>query len=211
MIALIFDFDGTIANSFDEVLAFLMSQSNKSASESGLSQEQLKSLSMRELATKIGIPAWKLPGVFFKGKRMLAKKAHTIPVFEGMSEVIASLHQEKYQLFIISSNGRRNINRFLVQNGLSGYFTRIYSNAGWFGKASILRRALHNHQLEAAKTVYIGDEVRDIVAAHLAGMPSVAVSWGFGSEAELLKYSPTILARTPRELEKALVEWGKTN
>ena len=208
--AIIFDFDGTIANSFDEVLAFMLKVSRKDLAQLGLEKQDLKSLSMKDLALKVGVPWWRLPLLYFEGKRVLKKRMHTVPVFDGMSEVLKSLHDEQYRLYIISSNSRSNINRFLAENGLSGYFIKVYGNAGWFGKASILRRALKKNKLEADKTVYVGDEVRDVIGAKLAGMPCIAVNWGFGSESNLLQYNPTVLVRTPGELQKALVDWGKS-
>ncbi|CAN5128921.1 HAD family hydrolase [soil metagenome] len=211
MNAIIIDFDGTIADSFEQVLEFLASQTGRSyASITPEERAELKGLSMMNLALRMGVSYWRLPLTYFRGKARLTKHMHTIPVFAGMDTVLAALHAENYKLFIISSNSRRNITRFLTQHGMSGYFSNIYSNAGWFGKGSILKKAVRQNKLEASKTVYIGDEVRDIIGARLAGMPSVAVTWGFSSEAQLLQQSPTIVVRKPSELQKALVDWGRT-
>jgi phosphoglycolate phosphatase len=209
--AIIIDFDGTIADSFDEVLAFLLKQTGRTIADFDASERQaLKGLAMKDLALKVGIPFWRLPFVYFKGKAMLTKRMHKTPVFAGMEEVIATLKAEDYKLYIMSSNSRRNITRFLVEHGMSNYFIKIYANAGWFGKGPALRKALKQNKLSADATVYVGDEVRDIIGAQLAGMPSIAVSWGFGSEEQLLRYNPTVLVRTPAELQKTLVDWGKT-
>lgn len=212
MNAVIIDFDGTIADSFSQILEFLLKEAGRQPGD--LTPEQvitLKGLSMKDLALQVGIPAWRLPLVYFKGRSSLAKRMHNTPIFAGMNEALAGLHAANYRLFIVSSNSKRNINRFLAEHGLGGYFTRTYGNAGWLGKGPVLRKALRQNQLEPAKTVYVGDEVRDIIGAQLAGMPSVAVNWGFSSEAALLRYSPTILVRSPAELQKALIDWGKTN
>ena len=212
MNAIIFDFDGTIADSFDQVLQFLCTQAGREpTSFTEVEIEKLRGLSMRELAVEVGVPTWKLPLVYWRGKKFFAKNVHTMQAFAGMSDALAQLHREKYKLYIISSNNRRNINRFITQHGLSNYFVKVYGNAGWFGKSSILKKTVRRHRLNAASTIYVGDEVRDIVAAKMAGMPSVAVAWGFGSEEQLLKYGPTVLVRTPEELKKTLVEWGNTN
>lgn len=210
MNAVIIDFDGTIADSFEEVLEFLCHEIGRDPkSISAAERSALRGLSMRDLALKVGTPGWRLPLLYFRGKAKLGKRMDMVAPFAGMPETLARLHAEKYQLFIISSNSPRNINRFLVHHGLSGYFTRVYGNAGWFGKGSVLKKTLVKHSLNADTTVYVGDEVRDLIGAKIAGMPSVAVAWGFGSEAQLLTYSPTILVRKPAELQKALIEWGK--
>lgn len=211
MNAVILDFDGTIADSFDEVLAFFCKEIGRDPSSISLEERaQLRGLSMRDLAVKVGIPSWRLPLTYFRGKAKLAKRMELVQPFDGMVEVIADLHKQNYQLFIISSNSTRNINRFLVHHGLSGYFNGIYGNAGWFGKGNILKKTIKKHVLKPETTVYVGDEVRDLIGAKIANMPSVAVSWGFGSEPQLLEQGPTILVRKPVELQKALTEWGRT-
>ncbi|HEY1063882.1 MAG TPA: HAD-IA family hydrolase [Candidatus Saccharimonadales bacterium] len=212
MNAVIIDFDGTLADSFDHVLDFLLHETGRTLNDLTPDQrQQLKDLSMKDLALRVGIPIWRLPFVYFKGKSRLTKRMHETPLFAGMDQVLAALHAENYQMFIMSSNSRRNINRFLTEHGLGGYFTRVYGNAGWFGKGPALRKALRQNKLEPSKTVYVGDEVRDIIGAQIAGMPSVAVNWGFSTDETLLKYNPTIIARTPNELQKALIDWGRSS
>ena len=46
----------------------------------------------------------------------------------------------------------------------------------------------------------IGDEVRDVDAAHKAGIDSMAVSWGFNSIELLESSAPTHLVHSPEEL-----------
>jgi phosphoglycolate phosphatase len=207
--AIIFDFDGTIADSFDVVLDFLLKRAGKNPAS--LTPEQrtaLRGLSMMDLALRVGIPKWRLLGTYFAGKRYFLKHLTKVPPVTGMPEMLRTLHQEQYRLLIISSNSRRNINRFLIERGLSGYFTAVYGNAGWFGKASSLKKAIKRYELDASKTVYVGDEERDITAAHKAGMASVAVNWGFAAEQSLLAHTPTFLVRNISELQKTLVGLG---
>lgn len=210
MNTVILDFDGTLADSFDHIVDFLQTQTHRQATELTLDEKQaLKGLSMRDVALRIGIPVWRLPFVYFYGRAMLKQRMGSTPVFSGMAEALQALHAEGYRLYIVSSNSRRNIVRFLTEHGLSSYFVRIYGSAGWFGKGYTLRQVLKKQHLVAATTVYVGDESRDIVGAHLAGMPAVAVTWGFGTEEQLLAHKPMLVARTPHELQKALIAWGK--
>lgn len=212
MNAIIIDFDGTIADSFDHVLDFLLGQTGRTLSDlSPADRQALKGLSMKDLALRVGIPPWRLVPTYFAGKRKMAKRMHQTPVFAGMPEVLAALKSEKYKLFIVSSNSKRNINLFLSEHGLGGYFVRVYANAGWFlGKRTTLRKVAKQNNLDPSNTVYVGDEVRDMLGARFAGMVPVAVNWGFGSEDQLLRTNPTILARSPMELQKSLIDWGRS-
>jgi phosphoglycolate phosphatase len=209
MNTIIVDFDGTIADSFDHILDFLLKEAGRQRDQLAADEYQrLRHLAMRDLGLQVGIPAWRLPLVYFRGKVVLGKKMGNIPVFPGIPEALASLHQDGFQLCIVSSNSRRNISRFLVQHGLSGYFTHIYGNVGWFSKGPVLKKLLKKLQLRADQAVYVGDEVRDMAGAHAAGIPAVAVTWGFASEEALLKQAPMLLIRSPQELQKALLAWG---
>ncbi len=212
MNAIIFDFDGTIADSFDQVLLFLLHEAGRKPID--VTPDEMvryKGLAMRDLATQIGVPKWRLPFTYFRGKSVMSHNIGKLTAFAGVPEVIQTLHSEHYQLFIVSSNSKRNITAFLTQHGLSGYFDKIYGNAGWFGKGKVLKRVIRHNHLKAAKSVYVGDEVRDMVGAHDAHMPSIAVNWGFGSEEQLLLANPTILVRSTAELQKVLVDWGSAS
>lgn len=210
MQAVIFDFDGTLANSFNEVAGFLAGQAGRSLSDfSAVQLKEMHGLSMKDLALHLGVPAWKLPIVYFRGRRSMQKRMTGVTLFPGIVDVLEALHKDEYHLLILSSNSARNIKKFLSQHGLSGYFNGVYGSAGWFGKGAALKAVLKKRRLSPATTVYVGDEVRDIYGAHRAGMPVVAVDWGFGAADDLLKYNPTLLVHTPAQLQKALLDWGR--
>ena len=200
--AIIFDFDGTIADSFDYVLEFLLKQAGRQHQVITAEQKTaLRGLSMKDLALAVGVPHWKLILVYFRGKQFMTKRMRSTPLFTDVEGVLHDLKSQHYTLYIISSNSKRNIRRFLVEHGLGDTFARVYGNAGWFGKGGVLKKVLQSQKLPAESTAYVGDEVRDVVGAQNAGMLSVAVSWGFSSEEALLAHSPTVLIRKPKELQ----------
>lgn len=210
MRAIIFDFDGTLANSFDYVLEFLLNKAKKPNNFTVEERAHLRELSIKNLAVAVGVPRWRLPLTYFEGKNALTRHMRHIPPFPGMPGVLETLHQAGYPMYIISSNSRRNISHFLTEHGLGGYFKRVYGNTGWFGKAPILRRTLRRNKLDSETTVYVGDEARDVLGAKLVGLPCIAVGWGFSSNEQLLRHAPMVLVHKPAELQKVLIEWGKT-
>ena len=72
-----------------------------------------------------------------------------------------------------------------------------------------MKAVAKKRRLKPATTVYVGDEVRDVYGAQRAGMPIIAVDWGFAAADDLLKYNPTLLVHTPAQLQKALLDWGR--
>jgi phosphoglycolate phosphatase-like HAD superfamily hydrolase len=54
------------------------------------------------------------------------------------------------------------------------------------------------------RAVYVGDEVRDIVAARKAGVDVAAVSWGYNTREVLAKHEPDYLIERPELLPTLL-------
>lgn len=209
MATIIFDMDGTIADSFDYVSEFLARQ----AGEWPLTAKQkqgLRGLSMGTMAKRLGHHWWNTPELFFKGRRRMRHSIKHLRPFEGMPEVIRKLHTEGHELFIVSTNSLSNVRYFLHTNNLHTYFLEIYGGVGVFGKAPALRRLLREQNLEIEDAIYIGDELRDVEAAHSINLRVIAVTWGFARrsslEAKLEAKEVTALANTPRDIIRLLEE-----
>lgn len=201
--AIIFDFDGTIANSFDYVVNFLAEEAGRgplSAEE----KAELHNMSMLTIARRLGHPWWRLPRLFLKGRLMMNNAIKYVEPFAGIEDVIKKCHNEGHELYIVSSNIVRNLHDFLYRHKLQKYFLEIYGGAGLFGKSSVLRRLLKEQNLEVNKCMYVGDETRDIEAARAVGMRAVAVGWGFARVKDLHQEHPFKFAATPTELMNIL-------
>ena len=205
MAAIIFDMDGTIADSFDYVADFM-------ASESGvgpLSDEQKKSLrglSMVGMARQLGYQWWQGPMLLFRGRRRMHAAIRELRSFAGMPELIRKVHAEGHQLFVLSTNSLSNVRLFLHRQKIHKYFLEIYGGVGVFNKAPALRELLREQNLDVKQAVYVGDEQRDVAAAKQIGMRAIAVSWGFADRGNLKAMRPAALADTPEELMRILEE-----
>lgn len=54
----------------------------------------------------------------------------------------------------------------------------------------ILLKSFLRESIDPKDSLYIGDEIRDIDAAHQAGIAIAAVGWGYNSPEKLKKYNP---------------------
>lgn len=204
MAAIIFDFDGTIADSFDFIANFLAEEAGQSLSQTQL--QALRGRSMAAIGRQLGLSWWRLLRSFFRGRRHMAAVINQIEPFEGITEVIKKLHAEGHELFVLSSNKVGNVREFLHHHQLHTYFLEVYGGAGLFSKAPALRKLLKEHQLERADSIYIGDELRDVQAAQSIDLLVIAVTWGFARSSALKALQPTAVANEPADLVRILEE-----
>jgi phosphoglycolate phosphatase len=202
MADIIFDFDGTIANTFDYTVDFLSREGGMELSTD--QKAALHGMSMARIARKMGLPWHRLPKLFFKGRREMSPAMKNVEPFKDMDVIIKELRSKRHRLFILSTNTTRNINKFLRHHDLEKYFVHVYGGVGMFGKAPALRRLLLEQHIESRSAVYIGDETRDVMAAKSLGVRVIAVTWGFAREVDLKADGADGLARKPRDLIRLL-------
>jgi phosphoglycolate phosphatase len=197
----IFDFDGTLADSFSAMLAVY--NKNIRGEENPISPEQiaeLRNMTSRKAVRALGVRWWQIPKLLLRGLPEFRKLVPTLKTFNGLPEVIKELSDRGENLFIVTSNTRDSVDEFLKLEGLDGYFTDIVSGAGLFKKAKHIRRLIKTHNLKRKETIYIGDETRDIQAAKLARIKIVSVTWGFNTREILSKQRPVFMVDKPKQL-----------
>jgi phosphoglycolate phosphatase len=199
---IIFDFDGTIANSECVLIEIF----NRLADEFGynpLIQEdllKLRNLSSKELFFHSPLPPYKIPFFLRRVKKELNKEIAHLKPFTGISESLYHLKNQGYNLGIITSNLAENVQEFLVNNNLDSLFNFVHSSTALFGKDKIINQLLRRNNFSVKQVIYVGDETRDIEAAKKSKVMAIAVSWGFNSPDILAQYNPDYLIHHPQEL-----------
>ena len=199
----IFDFDGTIVDSFDTMLGVFneVVRSNEDA----LTKEEVESLRKlpsRKALKKLGIRWWQYPKVVTVGIPAYMKRASDQQIFEGMPELFKQLKQRGDRLFIVTSMTHSVVEPLLRKNKIDGYFEYAFCGASLFNKSRYIRRLMKKHNLKRRQTFYIGDETRDISAGRLAGVKQISVTWGFNDVSILRKKRPTYIAHNPKAILK---------
>lgn len=201
MKTLIFDFDGTLADSFELVIDI----GHELTGIPPIDEEEmlrLRKMSIPKIIRYLKISWTHIPRFILKGRQMMQERIHEVHPFEGIPGIVQALHEAGYHLLVISSNSEENVRAFLRANHLEGYFDGVYGNASLLNKAASLRRVLRRNSINPMDCFYIGDEVRDIVAATKAGIEPVAVGWGYQDAKALKDHHPYALLDTPNELLK---------
>ncbi|MCB4823878.1 HAD hydrolase-like protein [Roseicella aerolata] len=202
----IFDFDGTLADSFPWFLSVL----NTVARRHGLHMpgaaevEALRLLGTREILQRMRVPAWKLPAIIRDMRALKAEAAGSIPLFPGIPEMLRGLGEGGVRLAVASSDSEASIRRTLGSAAAPiGYFA---CGASLFGKAAKLRQVLRAMDAPAEAAIYVGDETRDAEAAARAGIAFGAVNWGYAAPAALLALGPRQVFASPAEILDLLRE-----
>ncbi len=199
---LIFDFDGTLANS----LGNIWNISNRLAVEFGrqpFSQDQInhfQDLTAGEVIKALKIPLIKLPFVIWRFKKELKKEIEVIQPFGDMQQALVQLKKRGVIMGIVTSNSKSNVEMFLKKLNWDAYFDFVYSTGKLGGKAKLLRQIIKRKKFNPLNVSYVGDEARDIHAAKMINIRSVAVSWGFNSKKLLASLKPDFLIDSPKEL-----------
>lgn len=201
--AIIFDFDGTIADSFTIFIDALQSVTRKKTPLLAHEIEDLRKSTTKEIIKKLGIKPWQIPRLVVRGRHEISSVMDKVQAFAGMPEVLQELAQ-RYEIFILSTNSTENITKFLAKHDLHDTVTRIYGSIGLMGKSASLKRLLVKQKYSPAECIYVGDETRDIEAAHKSNLKCIAVKWGFNHPDILATLQPEALVGTPRELGKVL-------
>lgn len=203
---LIFDFDGTIADTLDEGLRIY----NLLADQYGLLKVRekdvpdLRHMSIGRLFDHLGISKHRAPKILYQGTRMLKSRIASLPLIQGMAEALPILRSKAQHFGILTSNSVDNVNLFLETHGLEDVFTFVSSTSKLTGKARHLRSIQKSYAIDTDEMIYIGDEIRDIRAAKKAGVTVAAVGWGFNSPESLQSEDPDFLLQRPEELTALL-------
>ncbi len=198
----IFDFDGTLADTLDIFIAAY----NKIASRYALDaidpaqKEFLRNFGARELIRKYRISPSKLMTLTRRMRSQLKKEGGSTSFFEGIDTLFQDLKRKGFRIGIVTSNSEEKVKSCLEKWHISSDVDFIHSERNIFGKAKAFSHVLKKYSLSKEEVIYVGDEVRDIEAAHQVGIPIISVTWGFNSKERLAQSQPEHLALRPSEI-----------
>ena len=199
----IFDFDGTLADSFP----FFLSVFNTIADRHGFRRidvekaVQLRHYDTRRMMDHVGMPAWKLPAASRTFMAMMKESAGAIGLFDGVAGALRHLAAQVLTIAVVSSNSGHNV-RTVLGPELSALVARFECGMSVFGKASRIRAVLKRCGAAPDEAIYIGDQGTDAEASHKAGVAFGAVRWGYATIEALRATGCDDEFATPAELRR---------
>ncbi len=202
---LIWDFDGTIVDNASLLLACMNTALAELGSTHVLTRQDLCVCSLEQLIKKSSLSVFRIPSFIRRVTALVEQETLSIRPHPHIQELLSFCAQHATQV-IVSSNKQEIILRYLALHSLESFFSSV-SSAGFFTKSLAIRRQRRDFGLSKHSCLYIGDESRDIHAAHQAGIDILSVSWGLQGAAALLDARPRFLASTVSEAKELLSVW----
>lgn len=202
-----FDLDGTITDSGEGIL---------NSVEYALKKLGITNYERSELYGFIGPPLMVSFGEFFglseekckEGVRLYReyyskKGIYENRLYDGIIPLLEKLKSAGINIVLATSKPHEFAEEILRYFGIARYFDHIAAaemNGKRNEKSEIIAYALEISSAEKSKTVMVGDRRFDVLGAKAAGIASIGVLYGFGTEDELIKAGADYTAKTPESV-----------
>lgn len=198
---IIFDFDGTLADSENSSIAVYNILAEKYGYKKLKEKDipKLKLTPIPKVLSQMGIPYTKVFTLLREGQKLLKDYMHTIkPYKENLKQLLDDVYEHCNIMGVISSNSKKNIKAFFRKHDITCFCFIISSPL--FTKEVKINKIKRKYNLENEDILYVGDEVRDIISSHKADVDICSVSWGFNSFSSLEEEKPTYIIHDLDEL-----------
>lgn len=198
MNTLIFDWDGTLADSIDNIVT---------AMQRAAVDVDLPVRTPRQVRDIIGLALPDAVAVLYPGlddpqqvqrvveaytDNYLLLEQQPSALFEGVHGALDALRAEGFLLAVATGKTRRGLDRMLASHDLDNYFdaTRCADETAGKPHPRMLEEILGELGVQAADACMVGDSEFDIIMGHNAGVLPVAVTYGAMTEEQLLRCQP---------------------
>ncbi|WP_193139693.1 MULTISPECIES: HAD-IA family hydrolase [unclassified Meridianimarinicoccus] len=139
----------------------------------------------------------------------VADGAATAPLYPDIAETLDRLARvEPLLLGVATGKSRRGLTHVLDQHGLNRRFVtqQVADDHPSKPHPAMLEAALRDTGCDPADAVMIGDTVFDLEMARSAGIPAIAVGWGYHPVADLQRLSPRAMVQDTGELAATILD-----
>jgi len=198
---LAFDYDGVIVDSLEQLLSLAI-QVQKELNVGRIPIKEdfqiIENLTFEDIARFIDIPEEKIP---FFTKRIfgLLAKNWDAGVFPDIVSVFEKLSLDN-TLLVISASETETVTDTLHSFGLNSLISAVSGGDLGLSKAERISKAMNDFGAKPDETFMIGDAISDIRQGKLAGVSTIAVSWGFQKRSLLEVETPDFIADKPSDL-----------
>jgi len=188
---IIFDFDGTLADSFPWFIKTMNVVTEKFNLKRIEKEEiaELRKLDSLSFLKRLNVPLYKLPRISTYMRNLMTENIEEIKLVSGIDDLLYKLKDAGYKLAVVSTNNKTNIVKILGEElfSLNDHFV---AGVSLFGKEVKIKKVLKLSGIDKKDAIYIGDEMRDIQASKKVGIACGAVTWGVNDADALAALEP---------------------
>ena len=205
---IIFDLDGTLINSSEEVLhcfkkAFKTSNCkiDKSELTSDIIGPPIKQIIQN--ITHNSIADNKIEEIIKNFRQIYDYDENDISVmYSGILDLLTYLKKQNKKLFIATFKPEKPTMRVVKMFNIESLFDGIYTIDKFnktITKSEILKNIIKEHNLITDQTVMIGDTLSDMIAAKENNITGIGVLWGYGPNKTTLKENSTYMVNEVKD------------
>jgi phosphoglycolate phosphatase len=202
MALIIFDYDGVLADTLDDLIQFGQEACNQLGVHHVVTKEDLSNLEVMSFATfgrACEVPEHLIDEFVKISLDLFAEKETPPAIFADLDEVIRHF-SANHKIAVVTTNTSQNVHAFLVKHRLDSFIHAVYGVDMLGSKAQKISLARERFAKNGEAVFMIGDALSDIRAAKEAGVTSIAVTWGHQSLETLLRSEPDSVVSSPHEL-----------
>lgn len=202
MALILFDFDGVLADTLDDMIKFAQEVCDELDVCHVVTPHDLNSLEIMSLAAygrQLEVPEYLLDEFVSRTLKRFMEKKTPADVFRGLDHVVRRL-SENNVIAIITGNSAQNVRFFLAEHSLDRHVRAIFGVDLPGSKPEKISSAKRLFAADDGNVFMVGDSLSDIRAAKVTSVKSIAVSWGHQSAERLICAEPDFLVHSPREL-----------
>ena len=128
MALILFDFDGVLADTLDDLLQFGQEVCNELGVHHHVVKEDLSTLEVMSFATygrQLEVPDALIEKFVQRCLEKIAEKESPPAIFTGLADVVRYL-SKRHTLGVVTTNSAKNVQAFLAQHGLEDCILAIY-------------------------------------------------------------------------------------
>ena len=203
--AILFDLDGTLTDSGEGII----NCAQLALEHFGLpipSREEMRVFvgpPLHETFQKFGVPADQADEAvrIYRSRYIPIGKFENTP-YPGIRELLATLKDHGHKLYVATSKPEAMSVEILEHFDLAQYFDRICGatmDTSRSTKSAVIAYLLEQSG-EAGNMVMVGDTAFDVLGAKAHGIPTIGVSWGYGTVADMEEAGAAAIAYSTEQL-----------
>lgn len=200
---ILFDLDGTLTNPYQGITACI----RHALMELGSPVPQPEDLANwigpplhDSFLGVLGCPDQATQAVTLYRDRFATLGLYENELYEGIPAMLSALKQQGHRLWVSTSKPQIFAQKIVQHFDLTDYFVGIYGselNGDRAHKDVLIAHVLTIEALDPDATVMVGDRAYDMLGAQRNAVQAIGVTWGFGSDQELIKAGANALCHSP--------------